>query len=84
LSIRKEVKMMENFEKSSIAISLTPWGVEVKKRLIDKGMKQQDLVDILQRKGYNINKHVMSMLLRGMCVSTRQAEIQEINEMLGI
>lgn len=31
-----------------------------------------------------INKHVMSMLLRGMCVSTRQAEIQEINEMLGI
>lgn len=76
--------MMENFEKSSIAISLTPWGVEVKKRLIDKGMKQQDLVDILQRKGYNINKHVMSMLLRGMCVSTRQAEIQEINEMLGI
>lgn len=72
------------FDKKTTRRAYTPWGLEVKKRLLDKGMKQQDLVDILVEKGYKINKIIVSHLLYGTCVTARAAEIKEICQILDI
>lgn len=51
------------FSEESIKRSFTPWGIEVKKRLLDKGLKQQDIVDELQHKGYAVNKITLTRYL---------------------
>lgn len=63
---------------------MSPWCIAVKTQLIHKNMTQQNIVDMLQTKGYNISKQVFSQMLRGFCHSTRKAEIHEINQFLGI
>ena len=72
------------FDEKSTQRSITPWGAEVKKRLIDKNIKQQDLVATLLKKGYKVNKIIISQLLYGIGVSARGEEIREINRMLDI
>ena len=62
----------------------SPWGAEVKKRLIDRGLRQQDLVNKLNEKGFKINKALLSALLYGNCASAHIAEIREINAILEI
>lgn len=72
------------FSEASVRSTLTPWGLEVKKRLLDRGMKQQDLVDELVSKGFKINKITLSQMLKGIGVSARMDEIREINVILEI
>lgn len=72
------------FDEKSTQRVITPWGAEVKKRLIDKNIKQQDLVATLLKKGYKVNKIIISQLLYGIGVSARGEEIREINRMLDI
>lgn len=72
------------FNEKTTKRTLTPWGCEVKKKLIDKNMTQQNLVDTLRGKGYCITKQVLSQMLVGLCRTTRSAEIHEINLILEI
>lgn len=75
---------MTTFSEASTRRLLSPWGAEVKKRLIDRSLKQDDLVDKLQDLGYKIDKAALSNLLYGIGVSTRQAEIESISQFLDI
>lgn len=62
----------------------TPWGKEVKMRLLDRDMTQQDLVTALTKKGFKVDKMTISYLLRGIGSSARTGEIDEINRILEI
>ena len=75
---------MRVFTASSTRRSVTPWGVEVKKRLIDRSMKQEDLVAALKGRGFQIDKQGLSNLLYGVGVSNRQGEIELISALLEI
>ena len=75
---------MRVFTPNSTRRSVTPWGVEVKKRLIDRGMKQEDIVAALRGRGFQIDKQGVSNLLYGVGVSNRQNEIELISALLGI
>jgi len=75
---------MDIFTGASTRRVLSPWGVEVKKRLIDRSLKQDDLVSMLQRQGHSINKVALSNLLYGIGVSNRQPEIESISQLLNI
>jgi len=72
------------FDEKSTLRTLTPWGVEVKKRLIDNNLRQQDLVIALQKKGYKVNKIIISQILYGIGASARTEEIMEISRILKI
>lgn len=72
------------FTEESTKISLTPWGKEVKRRLLELEITQQTVVDMLSEKGFNIDKMTFSRLLKGIAVNSRKAEIHEINVFLGI
>lgn len=72
------------FTPHSTRRSVTPWGVEVKKRLIDRGLKQEDIVATLRGRGFQIDKQGLSNLLYGVGVSNRQNEIELISELLEI
>lgn len=75
---------MVTFNEASTWRVLSPWGVEVKKRLIDKSLKQDDLVAILLDQGYSIDKAALSNLLYGIGASNRQPEIEGISQFLDI
>lgn len=75
---------MITFNENSTRRVLTPWGIEVKTRLLSKGMKQQDLVLLLQKNGFQINKITLSQLLYGVGISKRIDIISKINEILNI
>lgn len=60
------------------------WGAEVKKRLIGRSLKQDDLVSMLQGQGFSIDKAALSNLLYGIGVSNRGAEIEIISRFLDI
>lgn len=62
----------------------TPWGVAVKKALLDRGMEQDELVRRLIGMGYEISKGNLSALLKGIGFSKRKSEVEAINEILGI
>lgn len=62
----------------------TQWGSEVKKRLIDKNLRQKDLVEILNSKGFSVNKAIINHLLYGIGASARGEEIKEISKILEI
>lgn len=72
------------FSEESVKSTLTPWGLEVKKRLLDRGLKQQDLVDRLLAKGYKVSKITLSQMLKGIGISARMSEVHEINAILEI
>lgn len=75
---------MVAFTEASTRRVLSPWGVEVKKRLIDKSLKQDDLVAMLVEQGHNIDKAALSNLLYGIGASNRQPEIERISQFLNI
>ncbi len=72
------------FSEKSTRTQITPWGMEVKKRLRERGMRQDDLVKKLQDAGYSIKKAKLSSLLKGIGTSKRQREIKFISELLEI
>ena len=72
------------FDENSTRRTLTPWGIAVKKRLIDKHMQQKELVSALQEKGFDVNTSVLSMLFYGIGAPVRMGEIEEINRILEI
>ena len=75
---------MTAFTQASTRRVLSPWGMEVKKRLIDRSLKQDDLVSALQGQGHNIDKASLSNLLYGIGVSSRRQEIESISKILDI
>jgi hypothetical protein len=81
---RKGGQKMFVYTEESSKRTLTPWGKEVKKRLLDRDMKQDDVVAHLLEQGYKINKTHLSNLLCGIGASARGGEIAEINKLLGI
>jgi len=64
----------------------TTWGVKVKKRLLDLGMKQDDIVWRLNELGHKIHKKAFSDLLYGVGVTAESKikVIEAINAMLDI
>lgn len=72
------------FSEESTRTQITPWGMEVKKRLVERGMRQDDLIKKLEEAGYSIPKAKLSCLLKGMGTSKRQQEIKFISELLEI
>ena len=46
---------MVAFNEASTRRVLSPWGAEVKKRLIDRSLKQDDLVSMLRHQGHNVD-----------------------------
>ena len=56
--------------------------MEVKKRLIDRRMQQDDLVRALRNRGYDIGKAALCNLLIG--ISNRRGEIEKISRILEI
>ena len=75
---------MVSFNEASTRRVSSPWGTEVRKRLIDRSLRQDDLVDMLQKQGYSIDKAALSNLLYGIGVSNRLAEIESISRFLDI
>jgi arginine repressor len=63
---------------------MNPWGLEVKNKLLVKGLKQKDLVDHLNEKGYSVTKSIISTLIKGVGFRAREKEVREINLLLGI
>jgi hypothetical protein len=72
------------FSENSTRRAPSVWGVEVKKRLIEKNIRQDEIVKALKERGFNIAKAHFTNLLYGIGASTRAGEIKAINEMLDI
>ncbi len=75
---------MPAFTEASTRRVLSPWGTEVKKRLLDRSLRQDDLVSMLRGQGYSIDKWALSNLLYGIGVTNRQSEIESISRFLDI
>ena len=75
---------MVAFTEASTRRVLSPWGVEVKKRLIERSLKQDDLVAMLVEQGHSIDKAALSNLLYGIGASNRQPAIECISRLLDI
>ena len=60
------------------------WGMEVKKRLLDRNIQQIDIVKLLNDRGYKINRLEFSNLIYGRGAGTRSEIIAEISKMLDI
>lgn len=73
------------YTEESAAPRLTPWGLEVRRILLEKNnMKQTDLIRELSKKGIVVLKSELVMLLQGRGTSNHRATIHAINEYLGI
>lgn len=72
------------FDEKSYRMVCTPWGLEIKKRLLDRNMRQDELVVYLKGRGFNIQKGQLTNLLKGIGTSNRRAEIEAISELLDI
>jgi hypothetical protein len=63
----------------------TTWGTEVKKRLLERNIKQDDVVKTLQKLGFeSFTKYTLSNLLYGNGTISRNKEIEAINNILNI
>ena len=72
------------FTEASTRRRLSPWGLEVKRRLLDLQMQQDELVKTLREQGFEIDKFAFSNLLYGHGTSSRQKEIEAISRILEI
>lgn len=72
------------FNEQSTRRAPTSWGIEVKKRLIERNIRQADIIEQLKGLGYKVDKFSFNNLLYGIGVSVRADEIAEINQMLDI
>ena len=75
---------MTVYTAASTRRSFSPWGMEVKKRLVDRRMIQEDLVSALRNQGFEIDKQTLSNLLYGLGSTNRQGEIEAISRLLDI
>lgn len=75
---------MYEFTLQSAMARLTPWGEEVKRRLKDRDMTQDNLCAAMRTQGYEIDKVHMCILLRGRCIKKNIPLIIAINRFLGI
>ena len=70
---------------ASLQNGKTEWGKAVSKQLVDKNLKQQDLVTFLVNQGFEkTDKSFISKLLSGIGTSTHMPEIEAINKLLDI
>ncbi len=74
------------YTEESATPRLTPWGLEVRRRLLERNnMKQMDLIRELEKKnGITIVRSTLTMLLQGRGTSNHRDTIHAINEILGI
>lgn len=73
------------YTEASTRRAITAWGIEVKKRLLDRNLRQSDLVSELQNNGFpDFRKQYLSNLLYGIGVGARKGEIEFISKYLGI
>jgi|GEM_PF-4972639 len=63
---------------------MTQKTIHYKKRLLDTGMMQKDLLNTLICKGYSMDKQALSNLLYGLGTTKYQQAIREISDILGI
>ena len=81
---------MTVLDDSAYRAVLTPWGAEVKKRLLDREAErkppytQDEVILYLNNRGFKVSKSNFSNLLKGVGASKRMAEIAAVNELLGI
>jgi len=70
--------------------TLTPWGLEVKKRLLERKFArvppftQDEIIQHLNGLGFLTNKANFSLLLRGIGAKKRAAEVKAVNDLLRI
>lgn len=72
------------YNENACRITYTPWGLEVKKRLLERNMRRDDVVRHLIKTGFDINKGHVTNLLKGIGASARAKEIEEISRFLDI
>jgi len=74
------------FEASALNKRPSVWGLEVKKRLLERGMQQNDLVAALSGRGIDVDKNNVSNLLYGTALKTARdkSAANAINEILDI
>lgn len=63
---------------------LTPWGREVKSRLIRQEITQKELIDKLKWKGFRISEPAFTGILQGRGLKNRRDLIHEVNSILEI
>jgi hypothetical protein len=78
------MKKMFVFDEISARRNLSDWGREVKRRLLERNMQQNDVVRALNEHGFSMGKMQLTNLLRGGGAGVRRKEIRFINELLGI
>jgi hypothetical protein len=69
---------------SSKGKPLSEWGKAVKLALFQKGMDQCDLIPLLEAQGYKVSPAILSKMLYGYFVETRNGERNVINGILKI
>ena len=62
----------------------TPWGIEVRHKLLDANLTQTKLIGELKSKGITLAKSQLNALLKGRGLRTQQEAIHAINQILGI
>jgi ribosome-binding protein aMBF1 (putative translation factor) len=72
------------YTEESAAPQLSPWGLEVKHKLLDHGMSQKKLIAALGEKKILINKVTLSHLLKRIGTPAHLDAIHAINEILEI
>lgn len=78
----KEGIKMIVFNENDLQKQKTPWGKQVSHALIERDLKQTDMVKYLKDRGFDINKITFHQLLYGVGVNARQGEIDAINKFL--
>ena len=63
---------------------LTPWGKEVKKRMIDMDLEPEDLVRAVRDLGYTFDKTKLSRVISGEVGQKSPELIATIDRLLGI
>lgn len=73
------------YTEESATPHLTPWGLEVRRRLLENGnMKQTGLIKLLEKKNIFLKRYTLVLLLQGRGTSNHRETIHAINEILGI
>lgn len=63
---------------------LTPWGKEVKKRMLDLDLSPQDIVDQVHERGLNLHRSFLSAMICGVSGKNVPDTVAAIDEILGI
>ena len=72
------------YTEESATQNQTPWGKEVRHKLLDANLTQTKLIEQLKEKGFILTKSQLNALLKGRGLRTQQDAIHAINQILGI